>query len=398
MKKYSVWSPKSRHWSLDPAITFLNHGSFGACPTPILEVQRSVRSQMERSPVAFMLRELPELWEEARARVAEFVGADAEGLVFVDNATTGVNAALRAIELSEGDVILALDHGYNACLNAADEVAQRHGAEVRRLSLPLDDPDSGALLAQLESALGPNVKALLIDQITSPSALVLPVKEICRRMSSAGVAVIVDGAHCPGQVPLELAAMGCDFFTGNLHKWVYAPKGAAILWVGPAWRERTLPTTVSHGYNDQTSPAPRLHKLFDWTGTKDPSAVIAAAALEVMPNLYEGSWLELMADNHVKVTRWAADLCDGVPGIEPIGRAERWGAMVTFRLPPLEVPHSDSCVHPLQEWLWRFHRIEVPVFKGIHEEATWLRISAQIYLGDDAHRPLIDALRELLPA
>ncbi len=395
MTNNRIWSPWAKRWSLDPQIVFLNHGSFGACPVAVLTAQRAIQVQMERSPVAFMVRELPELLDRARGKIARFVGADPAGIAFVENATSGVNIALRCSRLCQGERVLVLDHGYNACLNAADAIAEQAGAFVDRVALPLDDPDGDLLMERLDGARTPQTTTLVIDHITSQSALIVPVERVCRWAKDHSVRVIIDGAHAPGHIQLDIESLGCAFYTGNLHKWVCAPKGAAILWVAQEFRDSALPLTISHGYNDISGDLPPIHRQFDWRGTHDPSAAIASAvALEVMAEMHPDGWPGIMAHNHQQAQLWAAELCEAIDGLEPLGTPSQRGAMVTLRLPQTTGFGQSTCrgVHPLQDWLWHHHQVEVPVFPGIAVDETWFRISSQLYLGAEAHLPLRDGL------
>ncbi|HEY0443205.1 MAG TPA: aminotransferase class V-fold PLP-dependent enzyme, partial [Candidatus Limnocylindrales bacterium] len=218
-------------WLLDPAVTFLNHGSYGACPRPVLEAQAAWRERMEREPVRFLGRDLERFLEAARADVGAFLGANPDDLAFVTNATTGVNTVLRSLRFEPGDELLATDHEYNATLNALAEIAARDRATVRiaHVPFPLRDPDQ--VTAAILGAVTPRTRLLLVSHVTSPTGLVFPLGDIVRELAARGVDTLVDAAHSPGMVPVDLDALGAAWWTGNAHKWLCAPKGAAVLHV-----------------------------------------------------------------------------------------------------------------------------------------------------------------------
>src|SRR3990170_4725112 len=241
-------SPLAAHWSLDPDVVFLNHGSFGACPTPVLEAQRAWRDRLESEPGGFMVDELEPALDMARARVATFLRADPDDLAFVHNATSGVNAVLRSLRFAPGDEILAADHEYNACLNAARFVAERDGARLVVAALPFPVAGPGEIVERVLAAVTPRTRLALLSHVTSPTAVVLPVAELARELAARGVEVLVDGAHAPGMLPVDLRALetsGVAYWTGNLHKWTCAPKGAAILWVRRDRQAAIRPLTIA---------------------------------------------------------------------------------------------------------------------------------------------------------
>ncbi|HUK62114.1 MAG TPA: aminotransferase class V-fold PLP-dependent enzyme, partial [Dongiaceae bacterium] len=259
-------------WPLDPGVVFLNHGSFGACPSAVLEHQSALRAELEAEPVRFLSRELDGRLDVARAALAKFLGADADELAFVTNATSGVNAVLRSRAWSAGDELLATDHTYRACRNALDYVAATSGAcvVVAPLPFPLESPDEvvNAVMAKVT----PRTRLALLDHVTSPTGLVLPLERMVTELSARGVETLVDGAHAPGMVPLDLTALGATYYSGNCHKWLCAPKGSAFLWIRRDRQTDVRPLTISHGATNVQPGRTRFRMEFDWTGTSDPTA------------------------------------------------------------------------------------------------------------------------------
>ena len=352
---------RQAHWMLDPAVTFLNHGSFGACPREVLAVQRSWRDRMEEEPVRFLDRELEPLLDEARRPLAAFLGSAPERLAFVRNATTGVNAVLTSVApgLAPGDEILLTDHEYNATLAAARRIAGRAGATVvvAPVGLPVPGPD--AVVERVVAAVTTRTRLAVLSHVTSPTGLIFPIAELITILRERGIPVLVDGAHAPGMLPLRLDDLGADWYAGNLHKWVCAPKGAGFLWTSPEREAGTRPVVTSHGANDPRTDRAGYLLEFDWTGTDDPSAWLSVpAALDLLGNLVPGGWPALRAAMHELAVagrrRLAAAL--GTAGIAPDGML---GSMAAVRL-PID-PTDDVSALRLARRLQDDDRIEVPI-------------------------------------
>jgi isopenicillin-N epimerase len=303
-------SELARHWTLDPAVTFLNHGSYGATPLPVLAAQSAWRDRMEREPVAFFARDLEPALDAARAALGEFVGADADDLVFVHNASAGVMTVLRSIELEPGDELVVTDHAYNAARNALNYVAGRAGARVIEVPIHYPGTEAAAAVDPIVAAVTARTRLALVDHVTSPTALVMPIERIIRELADRGVDVLVDGAHAPGMLALDLDALGAAYYTGNCHKWLSAPKGSAFLHVRRDRQEVVRPLTISHGANSRRVDRSRLRLEFDWTGTDDPSPYLAVPdAIDVGDRLLPGGWPALRARNR-ELTLHARDrLC-----------------------------------------------------------------------------------------
>ncbi len=361
----------SSHWVLDPSVAYLNHGSFGACPRAVLETQARLRQEMEREPVDFLDGRLPARLDEARAALAAFVGADADDLVFVPNATTGVNAVLRSLRLEPGDELLLTDHTYGACRKCADFVAERAGARIviARLPFPLESEEP-ILEAVLERVTG-RTRLALIDHVTSPTALILPLAGLVGELRARGVETLVDGAHAPGMVALELSRLGAAYYTGNAHKWLCAPKGAAFLHVRRDRQRGLHPTVISHGFRRG------LRAEFDWTGTCDPTPWLCIPeALRVVGSLLPGGWPQVMARNHALALEARERLLEALELAPPCPRG-MVGAMASIPLPtpaPLS-PAAGLDTKAMHDW-FRARGIET----WLHPEPIpVLRISAQLY-------------------
>lgn len=391
-------SPFRARWSLDPKILFLNHGSFGACPTEVLQVQAELRARLEAEPVRFLIRDYPALLDEAREALAAFVDADADDLAFVPNATAGVNTVLRSLQFAPGDELLTTSHEYNASRNALDWVASRSGAKVVVAHLPWPVPTPAAVVQAVLEQVTPRTRLLLVDHISSQTALVMPLKELIQLLRKRGVETLVDGAHGPGQVPLSLRELGAGYYTGNCHKWLCAPKSVAFLHVRKELQAGLKPLSVSHGHNSPRRDRSRFRLDFDWTGTADPTpALCVPHVLRVMGGMLPGGWPALMADNRAKALAARRMLCERL-GVAPHCPEEMVGAMATVGLPdgyPVEPP-PPLYLDPLQDRLFHDWNIEVPVTAWPKAPRRHVRISAQLYNSHAEYQTLAEALEALL--
>jgi isopenicillin-N epimerase len=391
-------NPLAGRWTLEPGLAFLNHGSFGACPREVIEAREALYREIERQPVAFLARELPGRIDAAREVVAAFVGADPRDLVFVPNATTGVNAVLRSLPLAAGDELLTTDHAYNACRNALEYVAGRAGARVvvARVPFPLERP--AQVVEAVLAAITPRTRLALLDHVTSPTGLVFPIAELVSGLAAHGVDTLVDGAHAPGMVPLDLEALGAAYYTGNCHKWVCAPKGAALLHVRRDRQEEVRPHVISHGANTPRAGRSRFHDEFDWTGSDDPTPYLCVpAALETMAALVPGGWPEIRRRNRELALAGRRILAEALD-VEPPCPEEMIGSLAALPLPDgsPEPPRSALYADPLQEVLLAEHRIEVPIVPWPKPPRRLVRISAQLYNSAGEYRRLAAALRSIL--
>lgn len=375
-------------WLLDPDVTYLNHGSFGATPIRVLEEQNDWRRRMEADPVRFFDEEYHPGLVEARRRVCDFVGCDQATTVFVANATTGVNIVLSSLPLGPDDEIVITDHEYESCRNAAKAWAARTGARVVEVHVPFPPTSPKVVVEQIMTAVGANTRLVIVDHVTSPTAVIFPVEAIVAALEPE-VPVLIDGAHAPGMLSLDVGALGASFYVGNLHKWVCAPKGAGFLQVAERHVDTIQPLVVSHAWGAEAATAPRMHSLFDWTGTEDPSARLSVpAALDTMGNAHPDGWDGVRSANHTLVVEGRRIVAEAL-GLDP-GAGEEWlGSMAAIVLPG-EPAGGTGVVDELTIRLRHNHAIEVPVYKWGGRRL--LRLSAQRYNRLDDYRRLVDAL------
>lgn len=328
-------------WALDSTVTFLNHGSFGACPRAILDVQKGWRDKLEANPVRFLARDLEDLLDWVRSEIGAFVGAEADDLALLSNATAGVNTVLRSLRFERGDEVLATDHAYNAALNAVRFGAAKDGAKVvlARIPFPIASPDEA--FDAVMAAVTPRTKLALLDHVTSATALIMPIERLVPALAERGVDVLVDGAHGPGMVPLRIKELGAAYYTGNGHKWMCAPKGSAFLHVRRDRQALIKPLSISHGANDNRADRSRFRLEFDWQGTFDPSAWLTwPAAIDGMAEIMPGGWTSIMSLNHRMAVAAGEMLAEAMhtPTQAP---AEMIGSMATIRLPGGPRPRAE---------------------------------------------------------
>jgi isopenicillin-N epimerase len=386
-------------WPLDPAIAFLNHGSYGACPAEVLRHQAALRAELEAEPVRFLGRELDGRLDAARAALAAFVGADPDDLAFVTNATGGVNAVLRSLDFAAGDELLTTDHAYGACKNTLDYVARRTGARVVIATIPFPVTSPDEVVATVLAKATPKTRLALLDHITSPTALVLPIEKMVQALAARGIDTLVDGAHGPGMVPLDLARLGAAYYSGNCHKWLCAPKGSAFLWVRRDRQAAVHPLTISHGATGERPGRTRFRLEFDWTGTSDPTGWLTVPkAIEYVGGLLPGGWPAVMARNRALALEARGLLC-AVAGPAPACPDEMIGSIASVRLPesPLKNPTWRQA-DPLQPRLFEGWGIEVPIMRWPGPPHRVIRVSAQLYNHRAQYARLADALAKELAA
>ena len=354
---------------------------------------------MERQPIQFFVRDLEALLDEARAALAQFVGAHSDNFVFVPNATAGVNTVLRSLHFERGDQILVTDQEYNACRNALDVMAKRSGVEVVAIRIPFPITYEAQAIDPILGAVTPRTRLLLIDHITSQTGLILPIEKIVHELAQRGVDTLVDGAHAPGMIPLHLERLNAAYYTGNCHKWICAPKGAGFLYLRPDRHKLIRPLSISHGANSQRTDRARHLIEFGWTGTWDPSAYLSVPeAIRQMGRLFPGGWTELMQRNRALAVEAREILCAAL-AMAPPCPDPMVGALAAMPLSDAETtepPRSPLYLDPLQEELLDKFRIEVPVIPWPRPPRRVLRISAQVYNSRGQYEALARALKEVL--
>lgn len=372
----------TRLWALDPSWHYVNNGSFGACPRAVLREQDRLRARLERQAVKFMDDELPAGLRRAADAVGRFVGAAGRDLVFVDNATTAANAVLRSQPWKKGDRCLLADTAYPAVRFAAERLAAERGFQVVYARVPSRVRGPADLVEPFARALAPRTRLVVVDHIAAPTALVYPVREVARLAKAAGARVLVDGAHAPGQIPLELPSLGADYCTGNLHKWLFAPKGSAFLWARRAAQDGLVPAVTSNNAGQG------FLAEFAWTGTKDPTPFLAAPAGLAFHKRLGGA--ALMARN--RALAWAgAVIVAGRTGLPIPAPREMYAALVPLVLPKRlgSGPKAAARAHKALQ----ARKVEVPVFPVGGE--LFARLSAQAYNGLDDYAALARAIMTL---
>jgi isopenicillin-N epimerase len=357
-------------WMLKPGFCFLNHGSFGAMPRIVFDAQTRLRERIEADPIEMIGRRSGGLIDHAKIPIGELLGMKPADFGFVTNATDGVNAVLRSLTLKPGDELLTTNHVYFAVKQAMALIARNAGATCRDVEIPLPVHSSADIRVAVLNAISPRTKLLVIDHVTSPTALVFPLKEIVAGCREKGVAVLADGAHAPGMLPLDVEAIAADYYVGNLHKWICAPKGAAFLWVSPRHQSQVHPTVISH-HLDQG-----FAKEFSWQGTRDLSAWLAVpTAIEFLHSL---GFDKVLAHNHQLAT-WAQQLLSQQWNVDPISPIDGslLGSMATIPLPSSLNQLDGPALIAMQQRLHDEFQIENPIVRW--DGRTHLRVSCQVY-------------------
>lgn len=372
---------------LRPDMVFLNHGSFGACPQPVFDAYQNWQRELERQPVEFLGRRFNDLMRDARRALGAYLDADALDLVFVPNATTGLNIVARSLRLEPGDEILSNDQEYGALDRTWRFLCRRSGARYIRQPIPLPVRSADEVIDAIWSGVTERTRVLFISHITSPTAIVFPIAPLIERARAAGIITIVDGAHAPGQLPLDLAALGADFYSGNCHKWMLAPKGSAFLYARREMQHLLEPLVVSWGWESITPGDSRFIDEQEYQGTRDIAAYLTVpAAIEFMRR---HNWDDVRAACQALLHE-AHHRLSALPGLVACTpNSPEWlGQMAAFALPP-----CDGKL--LQRRLYDEYAIEIPV--GLIDERQFLRISLQGYNSPADVDALIDALSVLLP-
>jgi len=361
-----------KRWSLDPAIVHLNHGSYGGCPHAVTLTATAWRARLEAAPMKFMVLDWQIELDRARASLAEFVHAPADRLVFVPSATVGVAIALGSIDLASGDEILITDHTYRACKNQIERLAAARGAVITTVAIPLPF-DPAALIDAVARAITPRTRLALLDHITSPTALHLPLEALVALFNARGIPTVIDGAHAPGQIALDVAAVGATWYIGNCHKWLCSPKGAGFLVAAEAAAFR--PIATSHGASPEYGPANRLHAELDWSGTYDPSVNLTVPSAIVTVAVEGGGWPAIYARNHALVCEMRRRIIDGLGGSARTPLLAPDDTLACMAAIPIQLPPGTD-TFAVQTQLLR-DGWEVQLFQ--YTTGPMLRLSAHIY-------------------
>jgi isopenicillin-N epimerase len=368
---------------LDPAVTFLNHGSFGACPAPVFDEYQRWQRELERQPVEFIGRRLDGLLDHSRAELGSYLNTDADNVVYVSNATSGLNVVARSFPLEQGDEILTTNHEYGALDLTWEWMCTKSGATYVRHEVPVPVTTHEEFVESFWSSVTPRTRIIFLSHITSPTALIFPVEEICARAREAGILTVIDGAHVPGHLPLDLTAIGADIYSGNCHKWLCAPKGSGFLFVRPEHQEWVEALTVSWGWKGESTFISRNQ----YQGTRDVAAFLATpAAIRFQA---EHDWDEVRARCHglARLARTRISERFGVPPITADLPDTWFGQMVTCALPDVDIVTAKAR-------LYDEFRVEVPF--GNWNNRTWVRVSFQGYNDESDLDRLIEGLDVVL--
>jgi isopenicillin-N epimerase len=377
------------YFLLDPNVVFLNHGSYGGTPKPVFDAYQNWQSRLERQPVLFLGRELPALMRESRVALGEYLNADADDLVYTPNATHGVNIIARSLDLKSGDEVLTSDHEYGACDYTWEFNCDKTGARYIHQPIPLPVQTEEEIVEQFWQGVTARTKVIYLSHITSSTALRLPVEEVCKRAQERGILTVIDAAHSPGQIPVDLQALGADIVFGNCHKWMLAPKGSGFLYVRRELQDLVDPLVISWGSHPTPNIATgsRFIDILQWTGTRDLSAALAVPrAIQFMK---EHDWEEVRCQSHNLLCSAIEQICDltHMAPLYPLD-SDFYSQMGIAPLPP-------SDLTTLKSRLYDEYKIEVPLTEW--QDKQFIRISVQAYNSQEDVNALVEALRILLP-
>lgn len=388
MSSKSILPIAKEQFLVRPNLTFLNHGSFGACPRPVFETYQEWQRRLEADPVEFLGRRLDDLLREAREPLAAYVGTQADQIVFVQNATLGVNIVARSLMLAlePGDEVLATDHEYGAADRTWRFLCGQYGIKYINQPVPLPLTSDEEMIEAFWRGVTPRTRVIFISHITSPTALIFPVEKICQRAQAAGIMTVIDGAHAPGHIPLQLDAMGVDFYTGNCHKWLCAPKGAGFLYARPERQPLLQPLIVSWGWDSRSPGVSPFQDIFGWTGTDDPAAYLSTPASIAFQQ--QNDWDAVRVACHELAASARRDITALVGSTPICPDSPHWfGQMCAIPLPIDDAPTLQKRLR--EEW-----HIEIPIFpwNNLH----LMRISLQGYNGPADVERLLTALEAIL--
>jgi isopenicillin-N epimerase len=367
---------------LDPNITYLNHGSFGACPVSVFNDYQSWQKKLEQQPVQFITKHLWQHLEEARKELGGFLNCKGDDILLFPNPTTAINNVIENLNLNKGDEVLMTQHEYGALVRAWSRSSRKNNFAIVQQSVNVPVDSKKKFIKQFLTGITVNTKVLFISQITSQTGLIFPVKEICEYARKKGIITIIDGAHVPGHINLNISNLDCDFYTGTCHKWLCAPKGSSFLYVKKSFQDSLKPQVMSWG-EEGDDPGPSQFQMdFQWQGTKDMSSFLSIPS--AIHFIESNNWEE----NHKLSKELILEVSDDLKnlfGTDPLFKSEDWvGQMVSHPL-PLTAPEN------LKEVLWKKFLIEVPIFEW--KKQKYIRVSAHFYNGKNDMKTLINALK-----
>ena len=362
-----------------------------------MEYQTELRKRLESEPVRFFEHECVPLWQEALDSISEFLNADPDGMTFQNNATGGVNAVLRSLQFEPGDEIIVPDHSYQACWNAIDHVARRWGAKIVIVEIPFRLEDEDQVVELILQAVTSRTKLALIDTVTSPTGIRLPYEVLVNELQSRGVDVLLDAAHGPGIVPLDLSSLDAAYVAGNCHKWLCTPKGSAFLHIREDKKAEIKPISISHGYSADLPPQEKFRFEFDWPGTQDPSPWLCIPyAIKYLDGMVNGGWPAILERNR-NLALYGRDLMCEALGAEPPTPDSMVASLAAVEIsaePKISDPNNR--LDPLHISLFDDYGIQIPVWPWPHHNTRYIRLSAALYNGEEEYQYLADALRESL--
>jgi isopenicillin-N epimerase len=376
-----------KYFQLDPSIVFLNHGSFGATPKPVFKTYQNWQRELERQPVEFLGRRHNALMAGSRAALAKVLGTSADNLVYTQNVTISLNIVARSLELGAGDEVLSTDHEYGALDRTWRFLARERGFTYINQKIPIPLNTASDFVDGFWRGVTPHTRVIFLSHITSPTAIFFPIEEIIQRARAAGIITVVDGAHVPGQIPLDLDALGADFYGGNLHKWFMSPKGAGFLYARPEMQNLLKPLVVSWGYESLTPGNSTFIDHHEWWGTRDLAAFLSVPAAIEFQEKY--NWDKVRDDCHQLARETQKRICD-LTGLAPL-HSDAGGWFCQLFAAPLK---ADTDIVALKERLYNEYRIEVPLIDW--NGYKLVRVSIQGYNSQKDVDTLLIALRELL--
>jgi isopenicillin-N epimerase len=376
------------YFLIDPSIIFLNNGSFGATPKPVFESYQRWQLELERQPVEFLGRRHKELMRAARSTLAEYVGTRENNVVYVTNVTVGLNVVARSLNLGSGDEVLATDHEYGALDRTWRFLAKEKGFTYINCSIELPLPTADEFVEHFWKSVTPQTRVIFMSQITSPTAVIFPIAEICARARKEGILTVIDGAHVPGQIPLSLDTLDVDFWSGNLHKWLMSPKGSGFLYARPEVQPLLKPLVVSWGYEAEIPGPSQFIDHHEWIGTRDSSAFLAVP--DAIQFQKDHDW-DHVREECFKLATYAQEIICDLTGLPPLHKP---GARTFYQVVAMALP-TNTDVIALKTRLYDDYRIEVPIH--IWNGNKMIRVSVQGYNSKDDITALYAALKALLP-